>query len=361
MAIPESLQEKYHAVFDAHLAERPIVDSSGAFLQSELELIDPVLHYPLNITTFAEDISPRKGYTIDDEILSWTNSVYGTNGFASATGKSWLGMDAQDVGEVNVNIRKAFNQTGIWAHAASWTFIELSKSQKLQRPIDVDKLTALQIIWNQDVDNQAYLGDTTKGLFGLANADQTTVTAAGSSIDWAVQNINAAVTGSWASNYAASPTTAANLILNDLRALDNSIYNTSGWTKPATKFLIPSSVWSILNVPLAIAGVPVAMSIREYFEKQASIAASMGQPIKLVPRKWLNANSVIPGNTYGNGLSSNRVVGYSEDEDCVRFEYTPLLHTPVEVRGLRQQVIYYGGLGGVEILRPGTVGYITNV
>lgn len=346
-----TLKEKYAQLFDSYLPSRPILDGTGAFLQSELELIDPQLHLPLSITTFAEDLLPRQGLTIDDEFASWTNSIMGTNGTQSVTGKSWLGLEGQDAPDQSINIRKAVNEIGIWARSATWTQVELSRSQKLQRPIDVDKLQALQLTWNLDVDNQAYLGDTAKGLFGLANASVSD----GNTADWAVTQNTNAINGGWAALFASNPTTAAQLILNDLRDLDNKIYNNSGWTSPATKFLIPASVWSLINIPLAIAGVPIAISIREYFEKNA-IAASEGKTVKLVPRKWIN--STVPGNTYGNNLSTNRVIGYTPDYENVRFEYTPLQHTAITINGMRQSVTYFGGLGGVEIIKPSTIGYM---
>lgn len=334
---------------------RPIVDSTGAFLAGELELIDPTLHLPLRKITFAEDLQPRQGLTVTDEWASWTNSYDFSNGSLSVTGKPWVGQTSQDAPTVSTNIIKQGNQLGAIKLVASWTQLELMKSQRLQRPIDVDRLVALENQWGDILDNQAYLGESAKNLYGIANA----TTSDGNTNGWAVTQIASAVTGSWASNYASSPTTAAQLILNDLRALDNAVYNNSGWTSPATKFLIPAAVWSIVNVPLAIAGVPVAISIREYFEKFAAIAASEGKTVTLVPRKWLSSS--IPGNSYGNTLSSNRVVAYSPDYENVRFEYSPLVNTGVTVFGDEQRITYFGAVGGIEIVRPSTIGVITGV
>ena len=352
------LTRKYHSIIDSDpsiLASRPIVDSSGAFLQSELELLDPKLHLPLTWTTFSEDLLPRTGFTIDDEFVSWTNSTFGATDNLGLNTKSWLGLEGQDSPEIAVDIFKQVNAPGIWSKSASWTFVELSRAAKLQRPIDVDKLEAIQKAWNLDADNQAYLGDPKKNLFGIANAS----VADGNTKDWAVtESINSTL-GGWAALLASSPSTAPDLILNDLRLLDEAIWANSGYTSPATRFLIPSSVWAILNIPLVITGVPIAMSIRNYFETTASIAASMGRKVTLVPRKWLNSS--IPGTGYGNTLAYNRVVGYVDEYDYVRFEYTPLISTPIWVLGMRQAVTYYGNLGGVEIVYPGTVGYLSQV
>lgn len=352
------LARKYHSILDSnpqHFASRPVCDSTGAFLASELELLDPKLHMPLTWTTFSEDLLPRQGFTIDDEFASWTNSTFGATDNLGVSTKSWLGLEGQDSPEIALDIFKQVQSPGIWSKSASWTFVELSRAAKLQRPIDVDKLEAIQKSWNLDADNQAYLGDPSKKLFGLANAD----VASGNTADWAVtESINSTL-GGWVALMTSSPTTAANLILSDLIKIDNAIWANSQYTSPATKFLIPSSVWSILNIPLTIAGVPIAISIREYFEKTASIAASTGRGCKLVPRKWLNAS--IPGTGYGNTLAYNRVVGYVDDYDYVRFEYTPLIPTPIWVQGMRQSVTYYGNLGGVELVYPSTVGYLSQV
>lgn len=346
------LKRNYQALLDSYLPQRPIFDSStGVFLQSELELLNPTLHMPLTWTTFADDLLPRAGYTIDDEYLSWTNSNFGQAGSFSATGKNWLGIEAQDSADISLATEKQVIAPGIWSGAVSWTFIELSRSQKLQRPIDVDKMEALRIKWNLDVDNQAYLGDTAKGLYGLYNADLAT------GKDWQVTNSTNAITGGWVALFTSSPSTAADLILADLNALDESVYTNSGWNAPATEFHIPASVWFTINQPLVISGVPIAMSVREYFEKN-SIAASQGKKVTLKARKWNNAT--IPGNNYGNNVSANKVIAFSEMSDLA-FEYTPLQNTPVEIRGLRQSVTYYGGLGGVEVIRPSTIGYISGV
>ena len=344
------ITRKYHSVFDSYLPRRPVCDGQGAFLQSELELIDPQLHAPLAWVTYPQDAVNRQGFNIDVEFASWTNSNFGSNG-GSNGGKNWIGMESNDQEEIAVSIEKQVNVPGIWSKAASWTFPELSRSAKLGRPIDVDKLDAIQRDYNLQVDNQFYLGDPSKKLFGIANASA----ADGNTADWAVtQNANL-VTGGWLALIASNPTTAGDIILADLAALDQQVWANSSYTSPATKFLIPSSVWRCLIVPLAISGVPIAMSVKDYFETTGSISASMGGPCRLAPRKWLN--HVLTGNGFGNTLSTNRIVAYNDSEEYIRFEQGPLIATPVEVRGIRQKVTYYGALGGIEILYPSTVGY----
>ena len=354
-------QEKYIQLFDEDKSgnyvashRRPIYDSNGAFLIAELGNIDTQLHLPLEKVTFGEDVSPRLGVQVTDEVQEWTNTYGSVNGTGGITGKPWVNQGAQDA--ANVDSTTVMFKQNVYniKLAVSWTELELMKAQRLQRPIDVDRITILEKHWANILDHQAYLGDTTKSLFGLANADASY----GCTADWAVNSVNNAPTGGWNALIVSSPTTAAELILADLFYLDQQVYNNTMWTTPATKFLIPASVWQALNTPLMISGVPVAMSIREYFEKHA-IAATEGKTVTLAPRKWLNAT--IPGNTFGNNLVHNRVVAYSNDYDFVRFEYSQLANSPVTFWGDRQTITYYGTVGGCEFVNPTVFSYLDQV
>ena len=66
-----------------------LVDSTGAFLEGELEVVDQTLHLPDVAVTWHEDILPRTDVNLADDWASWTNSTYGRVGGTSATAKSW--------------------------------------------------------------------------------------------------------------------------------------------------------------------------------------------------------------------------------------------------------------------------------
>ena len=143
--------EKYIQLFDEDKSgnyvashRRPIYDSNGAFLIAELGNIDTQLHLPLEKVTFGEDVSPRLGVQVTDEVQEWTNTFGSVNGTGGITGKPWVNQGAQDA--ANVDSTTVMFKQNVYniKLAVSWTELELMKAQRLQRPIDVDRITILE-------------------------------------------------------------------------------------------------------------------------------------------------------------------------------------------------------------------------
>ena len=243
-----------------------------------------------------------------------------------------------------MNIQKITQDLYLWSQTVDWTVIELEQAALLNRPVDVDKVFALNAIYQQDTDVQVYLGDADLGVFGLANSDSITRN------DNAVTNVSNAVTGGWAS---ATPTQ----IYNDIRELETSVWKTSGYKAAPTKLLIPASLYPLLLQPMVIGGVELAVSVREYIARNSLCLAQNGVELDIQPRKWIDVST--PG--IPEILSSNRMVAYTPTYDKIRFPFTPLLHTPIEFEGLYQKTTYYSKLGQVEIVYPSTIGYRNNL
>lgn len=304
-----------------------LIDSTGAFLQGELEIIDQTLHLPLNTVTWHRDILLRTDVSIADDWTSWTNSTYASTGGTNPVGKSWAGKRANAAPSVELDIQKSTQQLFVWEKAVDWTIWELESAQKLGRPVDVQKVTALQTIWNQEVDNQVYLGDADLGVFGLANSDKVT-------------NKTNAVTGNWAT---ATPAQ----ILADVRELEQSVWATSGWAAAPTKILLDPVSYAALLQPLTIGGVAFT-SIREYISRNSVCMAVNSKELDIQPVKWLT--SAGSGNT-------KRMVAFTPDYDKVRMPLTTLAHSPIEFRGTYQLTSYYSKIGSVEVVYPSTIGY----
>lgn len=308
-------------------------DSTGAFLQGELEVIDQSLHLPLNIVTFHEDVEPRKDLTIADDWSSWTNSNYASLGGPNSTGKSWAGKRANGVPAVELDIQKTTQEVFLWEKGVDWTIIEIEQAQKLGRPVDLQKVIALQTLWNQELDSQVYLGDSDlAGSYGLANSTL-------------VSNSTNAVVGGWA-------TASATQIYNDVRELEESVYQVSGYAAAPTKLLVPAALYSYLLQPMVIGGVPVANSIKEYIARNSLCMAINRVELDIVPRKWLNT---------GHGLSTNRMVAYTPKYDFLRMPWTPLQHTAIEYRGIFMLTSYYSRIGSIELVYPSSIGYRSNL
>lgn len=323
---------------------RKIFDGTGAFLQGELEVLDPQIHLPLNLVTWHLDVLPRKDVSIGYEHTSFTNSTYGAVGGMSTSGKSWMGKAANSQAGTSLDIQKVTQDLYLWGQEVSWTTIELEQAAILNRPVDVDKVLALNVGYQQDIDNQVYLGDADLGVFGFANCDL------GSKVN-SVTNVSNALTGGWAS---ATPAQ----ILADVRELETSVWKTSGYKAAPTKMLVPASAYPLLLQPMVIGGVSLAVSIKDYIATNSLCLAQNGVALDIQPRKWLDPQT--PG-VVAAGVTTGRLVAYTPDYDKVRFPVTPLLHTPIEFTGIYQKTTYYSKMGSIEIVYPSTIGIRRNI
>ena len=309
-----------------------LIDSTGAFLQGELEIVDQTLHLPLNLVTWNRDILLRTDITIADDTASFTNSTYASMGGASTTGKSWAGKRSNNSPTVELDIQKTVQSLFPWVKSVDWTIWELESAQKLGRPVDVQKVIALQTIWNQEVDAQVYIGDTDLGVKGLLNSTSVT-------------NSTAAQTGGWAN---ATPAQ----ILADIRELEQSVWSTSGWAAAPTKLLVSPGAFALLLQPLTIGGVAFT-SIREYIARNSVCMAVNGRELDIQPVKWLTKNQGV--------AATDSMVAYTPDYDKVRFTLTTLQHTQIQYRGIYQTTDYFSKIGSVEVVYPSSIGYRSNV
>lgn len=310
--------------------DRRTIDSTGAFLIGELERLDPTLHEPLFTTTWTRDIQLREDVTIADETSSFTNSTFAAAGGINPTGKSWVGKNTNAVTGVQLDIGKTAQPLTLWAMELSYTLPELESSQKLGRPIDAQKFSAIRTKHNMDVDEQVYIGDTGLSYTGLvnnANASTSNVVANGSShTTWALK-ISDDATGN----------VGPQQIVNDINTLLTTAWANSGWAVCPSELRVPPTQFGLLAATrVSSAG---NISLLEYI-KQNTIANQVnGRPLNIQPLKWL----------VGRGASStDRMVTYTNDKERVRFPMTPLQRTQLEYRSLFQLTTYFGRLGVVE-------------
>jgi hypothetical protein len=309
------------------------IDSTGAFLIGELERLDPIVYAPLVSVTWGRDIDLREDVTIGDEISSFAVSSFGAPGNIIPGGKNWVGKDVNAIAGVALDLGKVANPLYLWAMEAGWTLPELASAMQLGRPIDRQKLDAVQLKHQMDIDEQVYIGDTTIGVTGLTN--NTSVTATN------------AVNG--ASGYPFWANKTPDEILADVTTVETNAYIASGFTTTPSKIIVPPTNFSYIvsnRLP------NTRSSILEYLRENSMSNAMNGKPLEIVPSKWLTGRGV--GGT-------NRMVAYTQDKSMVRFPLVPLQRTPLEYRALSQLTYYYGRLGVVEVVRPQTLYYLDSI
>ena len=320
--------------------DQATMDAAGAFLVGELERLDPTLHEPLVDVTWHRDIDIRTDVTIGDELSSFTNTSFASTGGMSPTGKSWISKNATTVPAMQLDIGKTANPLMLWGQELSYSIPELVSAMQLGRPIDSQKLEAIRLKWNMDVDNQVYTGDTDLGVYGLCNNPNVT----------ASNVVNGAASSPLWSNKTPQE------ILADIRTLEVNAWTAAGYAVAPRQLLVPPASYVQLLQPMTIlqGSAPVAPggSIKEYLERNSLCMEKNGVPLEIHPVKWLTGA--------GSG-GTNRMVAYTRDYKRVRFPMTTLLQTPLETAGLFKRTTLYSRVGVTEVVYSETIRYADGI
>jgi hypothetical protein len=319
------------------------VDSTGAFLVGELERLDQELHMPLAAVTWSRDIDLREDVSIADEISSFTLSTFGSAGTLGAgqgirNGKAWAGRTATQIGGVAVDIGKFPQPLTPWALEIKFSILELESAAKMGRPIDAQKLEALKLKHQMDIDEMVYVGDSSLGVTGLVNAAGVT-------------NVSNVPNGASASPLWTSKTPAE--ILNDVNNMITSNWNAAGWAVMPSRILLPPAQFGYISTQtVSTAG---NISILKYVLENNVLKASGKGDIEILPAKWLIGAG--NGGTLGQTGTVDRMVSYTKEKQYVRYPMTLLQRTPVQYDALFHKSTYYCRLGVVETVYPETMAY----
>jgi hypothetical protein len=312
-------------------------DSTGAFLLSELERLDPTLHEPLYSYTWTRDMDLREDVTMGDEESSYTNSTFASGQGIAGSNKAWASKEASAIVGVSLDIGKTISPLPIWAVQLSWTLPELASALQLGRSLDQAKFDAMMVKYNMDVDEETYTGDSLLRMNGLFNHTLLT-------------NTGNAVTGGWSSATAA-------LILADVNALLYSIYAATGFSQMPDRLLIDPFSYSILKSTLISAAG--SQSVLTFLLENNFAVGQSATPFQILPCKWLAGTTTQPTNPLG--IATNSMFAYIKNRRNVRLPLVPLQRTPIEYRDIRQITTYFGRLGGVEMVYPEMCGRRSNL
>lgn len=315
-------------------------DSTLAYFINQLENFDPTLHEPLVSVSWGRDIKLRPGITMAFESTSFTRQAFGGVGSLSNTaapaggGMPWISAETTAIPGVSVNGQKLVKPLRPLGREVSYTSIELDRSQLTQQPIDVQKLNALNMLYQMNTDQMVYVGSSDVGATGLLNdADVTATTVAdgiSGSPEWAdktpdeiLADVNTLIEGSWAAAaYAVCP---------------------RGLRLPPVQFSYISSqkVSSAGNVSIL------------KFLKENSIALEInGAELDIQPVKWLAG---------AGANSTDRMMVYTNDLSYVRFPMVPIRRETAYYVGIRFAAPYLWAFGEVEFVYPETVRYADGI
>lgn len=326
---------------DAMTFDRRTVDSTGAFLEGELERLDQTFHDPLVAVTWGRDIDLREDVTIADEASSFTNSTFASAGGINPSGIAWIGKNSDAITGVALDIGKTANPLNLWGFEIKYSIPELESAIKLGRPIDQQKYSGMQLKHQMDVDQLVYTGDSTLPTYGLANSPSVTV-----------GNVAAGAQGGTAWS-----TKTPDEILYDVNTLLEATWAAAGYAVMPGRLLLPPVQYSYLvSQKVSLAG---NVSILEFLRANSLTNATLGVPLDIQPLKWLTGGGA--GGTLGNPNTTNRMVAYTKDINRVRYPMTLMSKTPLEYRSIFHITTYFCRLGVVEFVYPETVQYADGI
>ena len=316
-------------------------DSSGAFLVQELERVDPTINAPLATVTWWRDVDLREDVTIADEFTSFTNTSFAAVGGIVSNGKNFISPNTNTIPNVSIDIGKTLSPMNPWGLKLDFTIFELEKSIRVGRPIDIQKIEAINLKWNMDIDEQVYIGDAGKNLKGLMNNGAVTVVnvpnGAGGSPLWSLKTPQE--------------------ILNDINTLLVTTWTNTGYAVMPDTILLPPEKFAylsntILTVTSGASETTGSSTLLTWLMRNSMYYTQTGKSLNIFPAKWAKA---------AGDAGKDRMVAYSRDRKYVRFPLVPLNRTPLETRSLYHEVTYFGALGTLEVVYPETMTYADGI
>lgn len=308
--------------------DRQTIDNSGAFLIGQLERFDPTLNMPLLAYTWSRDVDLREDVSIADEMSSFSNSSFAAPSSVGIDGESWISNSTNVIAGVDLDIQKTTLPLTPWSRQLSWTVFELASALQMGRPIDSQKLEAMNQTYQLNVDRQVYVGSTILGVKGMFNQANVKVIPAAKP---------------WASS------TAMEIVKSINDGLTTAWKQTGRAVVPDSLRLPPDQYALLSTIIVSDAG---NRSLLDYLSENTIAYKQNGKPLDIQPVKWLEAGAM---------QSVNRMVFYTKDRKYVQFPLVPLQRTPMEYRDLRQLVTYYSKVGVVELRYSDTMLYVDGI
>lgn len=310
-------------------------DSALAFYVNQLENLDRRLYMPLTSVSWGRDVKLRPGISMSDESTSFIQSSFAAGGSLSNGNSTnggnmpWISPETTAIPGVSIDGQKSVLPLRLLAREISYTEPELERSQRLGQPIDAQKMDALNILYQMNIDQMVYIGSTDVGATGLLN--NASVTAAsvangGSGTAWT--------------------TKTADQILADVNEVLTATWAASAYAVCPDKLLLPPAQFGyIASQKVSSAG---NVSILEFLKKNSIALSINGKELDIQPVKWL----------VGRGAASaDRMVAYTNDESRVRFPMVPIRRMTPYYLGIKFNAPYIWAFGVMEFVYPETMQY----
>lgn len=310
-------------------------DSALAYFLNQLDNLDKRLYQPLTSVSWGRDIKLRSGITLSNESTSFIRSAFAATGTLNQTGNMpWISAETTAIPGVSVNGERIVLPLRPLAREVSYTSIELERSQLTAQPIDVQKLDALNTLYQMNTDQMVYIGATEVGAEGLVNSSLVTAAAVANGVSGSPLWVNK----------------TPDEILADVNTLLNASWTAAAFAVCPDKLLLPPAQFSYISSQKVSSAGNVSIL---KFLKENSISLNVnGRELEIQPVKWLAGRGVGP---------SDRMVAYTNSEDRVRFPMVPVRRETAYYQGIRFTAPYLWAFGEVEFVYPETVRYADGI
>lgn len=320
-------------------------DSTGAYLIGELERLDMTLNLPMVDITYGRDIDMREDVTLADEFSSFTNTTVASNGAlgsgnAIGNGKAWMNRESTQLAGVGLDTSKTANALNVWAMEVKYSILELLSSAQLGRPVDSQKVDAMELKRQMDIDEQVYFGDLTLNIGGMYNSA-------------AITNVTNVPVG--AAGFTQWVYKTPDEILADINQGIYSAWYASGFSVKPNRILLPPAQFALISFA-KVATASGLISIKAYVEKYNLLGEGK---LTIESCKWgigagQGGTILVPGTV-------DRMLTYTKNYKFLRFPKTTQARTPIQFEGLWHKWYYYHKMGGVELPYANTISLMDGI
>lgn len=313
------------------LRSKRFVSDAYAFLEKQLEIIDPVIKEPLSGTDWPRDMPVRTGGGFVENV-SIIDVAYASTGGEDEN--ALFVENGNDIPIMQADFNKEVARMFNFQEYMRIGYVEQQKFRKLAQNLEDTMNKGIRLHLDKIIDKNVYRGFSkvkSTGLINNANITRGTVaphTSGGTDTEWdnktadeILQDVNKAITSVWTANDCASDG-MPNHILIPVEQFGSIV----------TRKVSDDSERSILTYVL-----------------ENNIAVQQGGTLVISPCKWCNGA--------GTG-GTDRMVTYINQEERVRFTLSvPLQRLDTEIRNMAFHTPFVSQFSEVQFVYPTTVRY----
>lgn len=308
------------------------VNDSYAFLEKQLELLDPKIKEPLSGTDWPRDMPVRTGGGFVENVSVIDVTYASTGGEDDAL----FVENGNDIPVMQADFNKEASKVFNFQEYMRIGYVEQQKFRKLAYSLEDTMNKGIRLHLDKVMDKNVYLGfprEHTTGLLNNAGITRSTAPA------------GAAGTATWA-------TKTPDEILEDVNAILSAVWTANDCATDA----LPNHIL----VPVAQFGMLVTRKVSHDSERsiltyilENNLTNQQGGNLVISPSKFCTG--------IGSG-STDRMVAYINHEERIRFSQTvPLQRLQTEIANMSFNTPFVSQFSEVQFIYPSTVRYMDGI